>query len=186
MSSPLPLAGKKIAVLVESQYIPGEIKIYQERFAGYGATVHFVSRLWGQPKLRFYSTVEPEGENVPPIEWLEVSLDLDDVDPDDYAAVIMTANYTSVRLRSCDAPSDNSAAADVARRAPAVHFFRRAMQNPRIIKGAPCHALWLLTPSPDLLASVKLSAIPWCWRMSLMQARSILHALPALPKKSRS
>jgi putative intracellular protease/amidase len=155
MSSSFPLANKKIAVLVESQYIPGEIKIYRERFAGYGATVDFVSRLWGQPKLRFYSTVEPEGENVPSIEWLEVSLDVDDIDPDDYAAVIMTANYTSVRLRSTETPSNNSTAADVARRAPAVQFFRRVMENPRIIKGAPCHALWLLTPSPDILASRK-------------------------------
>ncbi|MDQ3760391.1 MAG: DJ-1/PfpI family protein [Actinomycetota bacterium] len=155
MSSPLPLAGKKVAVLVESQYIPGEIKIYQERFAGYGATVDLVSRLWGQPKLRFYSTVEPEGENVPPIEWLEVSLDVDNVNPDDYAAVIMVANYPSVRLRFSEGPINAGTAADVARRAPAVRFFRRAMQNSRIIKGAPCHALWLLTPSPDLLASRK-------------------------------
>src|SRR3712207_5127655 len=98
MSGSLPLTGEKVAVLVESQYIPGEVKIYQERFAGYGATVDLVSRLWGQPKQKFYSTVEPEGENVPPIEWLEVSLDVDNVDLDDYAAVIMTANYTSVRL----------------------------------------------------------------------------------------
>jgi putative intracellular protease/amidase len=155
MSSSLPLAGKKVAVLVESQYIPGEVQIYQERFAGYGATVDLVSRLWGQSKQKFYSTVEPEGENVPPIEWLEVSLDVDNVHPDDYAAVIMTANYTSVRLRSSEAPTNSSSAADVARRAPAVHFFRRAMQNPRIVKGAPCHALWLLTPSPDILASRK-------------------------------
>jgi protease I len=133
MSSPLPLAGKKLAVLVESRYIPGEIKIYQERFAGYGATVDFVSRLWGQPKLKFYSTVEPEGENVPTTEWLEVSPDVDDIDPDDYAAVITTANYTSVRLRFTEAPINSSTTADVARRAAAVQFFRRAMQNPRII-----------------------------------------------------
>ena len=33
------LAGKKIAVLVEAQYIPAEIKCYQERFASYGAEV---------------------------------------------------------------------------------------------------------------------------------------------------
>jgi putative intracellular protease/amidase len=160
MSNPLPLAGKKIAVLVESQYIPGEIKIYQERFAGYGATVDLVSRLWGQPKMRFYSTVEPEGESVPPIEWLEVSLDIDDIEPDDYAAVIMAANYTSVRLRFNEPPNDASAAAEAARSAPAVRFFRRAMQNPRIIKGAPCHGLWLLTPSPDILASRKVICNP--------------------------
>ena len=155
MSSPLPLAGKKVAVLLESQDIPGEVKIYRERFASYGATVDLVSTLWGQPMLKFYSTVEPEGESVPPIEWLEVSLDVDHVNPDDYAAVVATANYTSVRLRASEGPIDATTARDVARGAPAVRFFRRAMQNPRIIKGAPCHALWLLTPSPDILASRK-------------------------------
>jgi putative intracellular protease/amidase len=160
MSGPLPLAEKKIAVLVESQYIPGEIKIYQERFAGYGAKVDFVSRLWGQPKLRFYSTVEPEGDKAPPIEWLDVSLDVDKVDLEDYAAVIVAANYTSVRLRFSDEQINADNAAEVARRAPAAHFFRRAMQNPRIIKGAPCHALWLLTPSPDILASRKVICNP--------------------------
>lgn len=155
MSSPLPLAGKKVAVLLESQYIPGEVKIYRERFASYGATVDLVSTLWGQPMLKFYSTVEPEGESVPPIEWLEVSLDVDHVNLDDYAAVVATANYTSVRLRASEGPIDATTARDVARGAPAVRFFRHAMQNPRIIKGAPCHALWLLTPSPDILASRK-------------------------------
>src|ERR1035438_8349041 len=160
MSGPLPLAGKKLAVLVESQYIPGEIKIYQERFAGYGATVDLVSRLWGKLSLRFYSTVEPEGTNVPALEWLDVSLDLDNIDLVDYAAVIMAANYTSVRLRFSDAPTATSSAGDAARAAPAVRFFRRAMQNRSIIKGAPCHGLWLLTPSPDLLASRKVICNP--------------------------
>lgn len=69
------LAGKKIAVVVESQFIPGEIKIYQERFAMYGATVDLVSRLWGQRSQRFYSTVEPGV--VDALEWLEVTNDFD-------------------------------------------------------------------------------------------------------------
>ena len=69
------LAGKKVAVLVEAQYIPGEIKIYQERFASYGATVDLVSRLWNQSSQRFYSTFEPGV--VDPVEWLEVSKDID-------------------------------------------------------------------------------------------------------------
>ena len=152
-----PLAGKKIAVLVESQYIPGEIKVYQERFAAHGATVELVSRLWGQPSQRFYSTVEPDGEgNVPPLEWLDVSIDIEKVDPNEYDAVIMAANYTSVRLRWSEREDVNSGnAAEVARNVPAARFFRRAMENSRIIKGAPCHALWLLTPSPDILAGRK-------------------------------
>src|SRR5262249_17320365 len=36
--------------------------------------------------------------------------------------------------------------------APAVQFFARAMRNPRIVKGALCHGLWILTPTPELLA----------------------------------
>ncbi|MFO1127212.1 MAG: type 1 glutamine amidotransferase domain-containing protein [Rhodospirillales bacterium] len=152
------LKGKKIAVVVEAQYVPGEIRIYQERFASYGATVDLVSRLWGAPSQRFYSTVEPDGQgNVPPIEWLEVSVDIERVDPGDYAAVIVAANYTSVRLRwiDGDAPINAGNAAQYARNTPAARFFRRAMENPKVIKGAPCHALWLLTPSPDILAGRK-------------------------------
>src|SRR5512134_1168637 len=96
-----PLAGKKVAVVVESQYIPGEIKIYQERFAGYGATVDLVSRLWGQSSARFYSTVEPNvvGQVDWKVEWLEVTKDFDHVNLGEYAAVVVAANYTSVRLR---------------------------------------------------------------------------------------
>ena len=131
--SSTPLTGKKIAVIVEAQYIPGEIKIYRERFASYGATVDFVSRLWGHPSQRFYSTIEPGV--VDQLEWLDVSKDFDSVSPEDYAAVIVAANYTSVRLRwseRADVSADN--AAEVARNVPAARFFRRAMENPRIIK----------------------------------------------------
>jgi protease I len=149
------LAGKKIAVVVESQYIPGEIKMYQERFAGYGASVELVSRLWGQPSQRFYSTVEP-GVTGPQVEWLEVTKDFDQVHLEDYAAVIVAANYVSVRLRWSDRNDVNADnAAEAARSVPAVRFFRCAMENSKIIKGASCHALWLLTPSPATLAGRK-------------------------------
>ena len=153
-----PLKGKKIAVLVESQFIPGEIRVYRERFAMYGATVEFVSRLWGQPTQRFYSTVEPGVVDTP--EWLEVTKDVDSVNLDDYAAVVAAANYTTVRLRYSEREITADNAAEVARNVPAARFFRRAMQNPKIIKGAPCHALWLLTPSPDVLAGRKVICNP--------------------------
>jgi putative intracellular protease/amidase len=147
-----PLTGKKIAVVVESQFIRQEIKIYVERFSEYGATVDLVSRLWGQPQQRFYSTVDPDLGDTS-VEWIEVSKDLDNANLEEYAAVIVAANYTSVRLRWSERDDVTAAnAAEVARGTPAARFFRRAMQNPRIIKGAACHALWLLTPSPDVLA----------------------------------
>lgn len=149
-----PLAGRKIAVIVESQFIPGEIRIYRERFASFGATVELVSRLWGQPSQRFYSTVEPGA--VDQLEWIDVDKDVDQVSPDEYAAVIVAANYVSVRLRWSEREDVTAGnAAEVARNVPAARFFRRAMANPNIIKGAACHGLWLLTPSPDLLAGRK-------------------------------
>lgn len=151
------LDGRKIAVLVESQYIPAEIRCYQERFASYGAEVHLMSRLSGQPKQTFVSEVEEAG-TAP--ETLDVDIDFTAVDVDDYAAVIMAANYTSVRLRWNETAASSSSPADETRRAPAVQFFRSAMLNPRIVKGAPCHALWLLTPSPDYLAGRRVTCNP--------------------------
>lgn len=144
------LAGKKVALVVESQFVPPEIRIYQERFASYGAQVDLVSRLWGQPSQRFYSTIEPGVQEK--LEWLEVKLDFDQVDVTSYAAVVVAANYVSVRLRWSDREDvhgDN--AAYLARDVPAARFVQRAMADRRIIKGMPCHALWLLTPSPELL-----------------------------------
>ena len=144
------LAGKKVAVVVESQYIPNEIKIYQERFSEYGAKVDLVSRLWNQPSQTFYSTVEPGV--VDAVQRLDVTLDFDQIDLADYAAVVFSANYTSVRLRWSERDDiDSQNAAEVAAAVPAAKFFRKAMQDPRVIKGAACHALWLLTPSPEVL-----------------------------------
>jgi putative intracellular protease/amidase len=144
-----PLAGKRVAVIVESQFIPGELEIYQQCFQSYGATVDLVSHLWGQPKLRFYSTVEPGVIDGP--QWLEVGIEVNDVKPSDYAAIIAVANYATVRLRSVDDPPPGADPRELVRNAPAVRFFGEAMLDRRIVKGAPCHALWLLTPRPELL-----------------------------------
>ena len=86
---------------------------------------------------------------------LEVNIDFQNVNLEDYAAVIMAANYTSVRLRYFERPQGQPFSADMVRSAPAVQFFARAMANPRIIKGALCHGLWILTPNPELLKGRK-------------------------------
>ena len=142
------LAGRKIAVLVESQYIPGEIEAYRYGFGALGAEVHFMSRLWGNNSLTFVSEVEQAGQTP---QTLEVGIDFQNVVLEDYAAVIMAANYTSVRLRYFEPPPGQPVSADLARSAPAVQFFARAMRNPRIVKGPLCHGLWILTPYPELL-----------------------------------
>jgi putative intracellular protease/amidase len=155
--SPQPLHGKKVAVLVESQYIASEIAQYQERFAEYGATVHLVANLYGNSFLNFVSEVEEPGHTP---KLLTATTDIQKVDPEDYAAVIVAANYPSVRLRHFVPPNGPDGkpvpiTPEMARTSPAVQFFGRAMRQPKIIKGALCHALWLLTPTPELLAGRK-------------------------------
>jgi putative intracellular protease/amidase len=153
------LRGKKVAVLVETEYVPGEIRAYRERFQKLGAEVHFVTRLWGQPRQRFVSDVDEPAETLEAtrqrLEWMEVDVDLEQVDVASYDAVIMAANYTSVRLRYFEPPAGTPVEPMMVRSAPAVQFYARAMRNPRIVKGALCHGLWILTPSPELLAGRK-------------------------------
>ena len=72
----------------------------------------------------------------------------------------MAANYTSVRLRWNEAALTSANPPADIRATPAVRFFRRAMANPNIIKAAPCHGLWLLTTSPDLLAGRRVTCNP--------------------------
>lgn len=144
---PRSLGGNKIAILVENEFIPEEIEVYQKRFSELRATVHFMSRLWGHPRVSFYSDAE-QGETP---KTLEVQIDFQDVDLNDYAAVIMAANYTSVRLRYFEPPPGESISPEQVRSSPAVQFFAKAMADPKIVKGALCHGLWILTPRPDLL-----------------------------------
>jgi protease I len=147
------LAGKKIAVLVETEFVPEEIKAYQTRFPELGATVHLMSRLWGNPSARFVSDVdEVVGEA---LEYLDVNIDFQNVDLNEYAAVIMVANYTSVRLRYFQPPEGQPISPEQTRTAPAVQFFAKAMANPTLVKGLLCHGLWLLTPMPELLKGRK-------------------------------
>jgi protease I len=143
------LDGKRVVVFVESEYIPEEIAAYQRVFAERGATVDLVSRLWGQPEATFVSDIDKLGKD---LETLTVTVDLDSVRVEDYDAIIMAANYTSVRLRYFEPPEATQADwSQLVRSAPAVQFFARAMATPTIVKGALCHGLWILTPCPELL-----------------------------------
>ncbi len=155
----VPLSGRKVAVLVENKFVPEEIEAYRTRFAEHGADVHLMSRLWGQDKLTFVSDIdqfEVDAETTrQKLRFLDVDIDFTTVDVEDYAAVIMAANYTSVRLRYFETPEGAPICPEMARTAPAVQFFAGAMRNPRIVKGALCHGLWLLTPERELLAGRK-------------------------------
>lgn len=152
------LDNARVAVIVEHKFIPEEIEAYRSGFGLLGAQVDFISRIWyGDYKpesVTFYSDVDPL-DSAP---WesphrLDVRRDITTVREDEYDAVIMAANYTSIRLRYADLPEDLSQfnAREQVRAAPVPRFFAQAMGNDRIVKGALCHGLWLLTPYPELL-----------------------------------
>jgi protease I len=159
-----PLAGKKIGVLVEHKFIPEEINAYQNGLTILGAEVEFLSRIWYDTyrpeSATFYSDVDPlDSQPWQSPHSITVSRDISQVSPNDYAAVIMSANYTSVRLRWTTEPRSADLRAWV-KSAPVVAWFADAMKNRRIIKGALCHGLWILTPNPDLLRGRKVVCNP--------------------------
>jgi len=151
MNDPI-LSGKRVAILIESEYVPREIRKYEERFAKLGAEVHIMSRLFGNSKTTFVSDVDRVGDIT---EKRDVFMDFTSpgVSPAHYDAVLMAANYTSVRLRWFDTPDGFAPSPQFAANAPAVCFFSEAMLNPKVVVGALCHGLWILTPRPELLAN---------------------------------
>lgn len=162
MSEPLKaprIDGAKIAVVIENKFIPEEIAAYLSGFPLLGGEVELVSRLWyGDYKpasTSFYSDVDPSDDPV----WaspqkIDVRRDISQVRPSDFDAVIMSANYTSVRLRyPGELPAEGGEFDPWAhiQSAPVVRFFADAMRQKRVVKGLLCHGLWVLTPNPKLL-----------------------------------
>lgn len=143
----LDLKGKKVAVLVETEYIPSEIQYYRDFFTNYGAEVDFMTYLWGKSQRTIVSDVDSEEKQA---EKMVVTKEIADANPNNYAIVITAANYVAVRLREIP-PMGCLASADLVRSPAAVRFMASAMMNPNIVKGALCHALWILTPVPELL-----------------------------------
>lgn len=146
-----PLLGKRVAVLVETEYIPHEIEYYRTQFPLLGAQVDFLCHLWTDEERRngkeLVSDVTSPGQ-VP--ESFLVTLDVADANVESYDIVIMAANYCAVRLREIP-PMGSLGSPEEMCQAPAVAFYADAMRRKNIAKGALCHALWILTPCPQLL-----------------------------------
>ena len=66
------LEGKKVAVLVETEYIPEEINFYQTFFTRYGAQVDYLTQLWGQPERYLVSDVDSESKQ--PVSYTHLTL----------------------------------------------------------------------------------------------------------------
>ncbi|MEO7194914.1 MAG: DJ-1/PfpI family protein [Pseudonocardiaceae bacterium] len=131
------LNGKKIAVLIESDYYEPEIAYYQHRFAEEGAELHLLSRLWGQPSLTFFGH-----EYKAPLECQESFEDMSDEQLHGFGAVIVPSGIVADRLRFTD---------DVTKLPPATEFLQRAFADTSILKGIICHGLWLVASAPELV-----------------------------------
>jgi protease I len=133
----MSLKGRKIGVLIESDYYEPEIHYYQHRFAEEGVDVHFLSRLWGQPSIVFQGH-----EARMPFECKESFETISDEELAGFAAIIVPSGMVADRLRYTE---------DVKKTPPATEFVRRAFDNHDIVKGVICHGMWLLAPAPELV-----------------------------------
>jgi protease I len=131
------LKGKKIGILMESDYYEPEVWYYKLRFAEEGMDVHFLTRLWGCPSLTFKGH-----EHQTPFECSESFEGMSDDQLRRFSAIIVPSGMVADRLRYTE---------DVNQLPPATAFLKRAFAEPGIIKGIICHGMWLVAPAPELV-----------------------------------
>ncbi|MDX1934977.1 MAG: DJ-1/PfpI family protein [Capsulimonadales bacterium] len=136
--SDVSLAGKKIGILIESDFYEPEIWYYQHRFAEEGIDVHFLTRLWGQQHIDFRGH-EYHVLGTFPEESFEA---FTDEMLAEYSAIIVPAGMVADRLRYTE---------DVRKVPPATQLLARAFANREVIKGIICHGMWLVAPMPELV-----------------------------------
>ena len=83
-------------------------------------------------------------------ELITVTKDIADYNPDDYAIILVAANYVACRLREIMPMGSLGSIAELST-PPAVQLISKAMKNKKILK---C-GLWLLAPVPELLSGRK-------------------------------
>lgn len=136
------LVGKKVGVLIESDFYEDEILYYKHRFPEEGVDLHFLTRLWGQERITFQGH-----EYRAPLACSESFEAIDDAELDTYSAIIVPSGMVSDRLRYTE---------DVRDLPPATAFLKRAFAKPNVLKGIICHGLWLCAPAPELVRGRRL------------------------------
>jgi len=133
--------GKKIGILMESDFYEPEIYYYQHRFPEEGFELHFLTRLWGNSSITFKGH---EYHN--PFEVNESFEGINDEALRSYAVIIVPAGMVSDRLRYTE---------DIHKLPPATEFLKRAFAEKSILKGIICHGMWLVAPAPELVRGRK-------------------------------
>lgn len=131
------LQGHKIGILMESDFYEDEIFYYKHRFPEEGLEIHWLTRLWGQPRITFHGH-----EYKVPFEVAESFEGMTDKELRSYDAIIVPSAIVSDRLRYTE---------DVNVMPPATEFLRRAFAEKDIVKGIICHGMWLVSPMPELV-----------------------------------
>ena len=137
------LKGKKVAVLIESDFYEKEIFYYEHRFPEEGVELHFLSRMWGQQYITFKGHEEHY-----PFECRESFENMSDDELRSYSAIIVPSGIVSDRLRYTE---------DVNKSAPATDFIARAFAQKDIVKGIICHGMWLVATKPELVKGRKVT-----------------------------
>lgn len=134
--------GRKVAILMESDFYEHEIWYYDFRFKEAEIEVDYLSRLWGMESIRF------EGHELKAPFVVSKSFEaMSDADIARYSAVIVPSGIVADRLRYVDTPGDIP---------PASAFLKRAFENHNVIKGIICHGLWLVAPITEVVKGRKL------------------------------
>lgn len=131
------LQGKKIGILIETDYYEPEIWYYQHRFAEESVELHFLTRLWGQPSITFKGH-----EYQAPFECRESFEDMGDEELKTYSAIIVPSGMVADRLRYTE---------NVNKIPPATAFLKRVFAEKNIIKGIICHGMWLIAPASEIV-----------------------------------
>ncbi|MFA8450151.1 MAG: DJ-1/PfpI family protein [Bacteroidales bacterium] len=150
------LTGKKIAVLLEAEFIPSEINYYAEFFSALGAEIYLMSHLRGQKEKTFVSDIHGPDCKFKDIKTITIKTDVHFEIPSKYDAILVASHHCSARLREIHMPDSPFENTNV-KVSTAVHFFGEAMKNNQIVKGALGHALWILTPRKELLEKRKVT-----------------------------
>jgi protease I len=139
----MKLKGKKIGILMESDYYEKEIFYYENRFPEEGVDLHFLTRL-GEQNLQTFKGHEWKA----PFECHESFENMDDTTLRSFAAIIVPSGMVSDRLRYTE---------DVNRLPPAAEFLKRAFAEKGIIKGIICHGLWLTSSIAEVVRGRRLT-----------------------------